>query len=340
MQYTLSSDGPRYEVYASREVIMAAGSLHTPQILELSGIGQSSVLNQYGISTILELPGVGNNLQDHYLTGFNWPYQNQSIINPTMLGTNATWSALAEAEYFDSRTGPWTAGPPNGVAFPSLPNISPNNSANIVAAAAAQDPSAYLPDGMDTTVIAGYTAMHRLMVDALGNPDRAAYELLNANTGYFTQSVMRPFSRGTTHITSSSPFDSPAIDPRYCSNPTDMQVLLETYKFNFRLMATPSMQILQPEMWIPWPNTSDEFLESLIKNLTQTEFHVSGSCAMLPLDLGGVVDSNVLVYGTQNLRIVDASIQPMPPAAHLQAVVYGVAEKVQTISREFEISEN
>ena len=91
------------------------------------------------------------------------------------------------------------------------------------------------------------------------------------------------------------------------------------------------MQELGPEELIPPPNATEAGIMDMIKQNLATEYHVSCSCPMLPLELGGVVDPHLLVYGTQNLRIVDASIMPMVPAAHLQAVVYAIAEKVRRL---------
>lgn len=85
---------------------------------------------------------------------------------------------------------------------------------------------------------------------------------------------------------------------------------------------------LQPAQFVPPTNADDDALSQVIDNGIRTEFHPSGTLAMLPLELGGVVDSHLRVWGTQNLRVVDAGIFPIIPAAHLQAVVYGVAEKV------------
>lgn len=88
------------------------------------------------------------------------------------------------------------------------------------------------------------------------------------------------------------------------------------------------MQILEPNQVLPAANASDASIMEMIMVGIQTEYHPSCTCPMLALDLGGVVDSDLVVYGTQNLRIVDASIMPVIPAAHLQAVVYAIAEKV------------
>jgi choline dehydrogenase-like flavoprotein len=99
--------------------------------------------------------------------------------------------------------------------------------------------------------------------------------------------------------------------------------------FNRRILQTDAMQVLQPQELIPSRDATENELMGMIKRNVATEYHVSCSCPMLPLDLGGVVDSRLLVYGTQNLRIVDSSIMPMVPAAHLQAVVYAIGEKVR-----------
>lgn len=139
---------------------------------------------------------------------------------------------------------------------------------------------------------------------------------------------MRPFSRGTVTLQSSSPFTPALIDPRYGSNPLDIQILQAALAFNTRLLSTPSMKELEPIQIFPPPDATDEEVVQYIDVKWQTEYHPAGTCAMMPLELGGVVSSELVVYGTRNLRVVDSSVMPMLPASHLQAVVYGVAEKV------------
>lgn len=141
---------------------------------------------------------------------------------------------------------------------------------------------------------------------------------------------MHPLSRGVVYIDSADPFEPPLLDPRWLSNPTDRSILIEALKFNRQILAAPSMLELQAAQFVPPVNADDDALNQVINNGIRTEFHPSGTLAMLPLAMGGVVDSNLLVYGTQNLRVVDASIFPLVPAAHLQAVVYAVAEKVSS----------
>ncbi|KAI9725227.1 MAG: hypothetical protein M1828_003408 [Chrysothrix sp. TS-e1954] len=329
VQYAVNAGSPRYNITARREVIMAAGALQTPKVLELSGIGSKSVLQSFGINVTLDLPGVGNNYQDHYLVGTYSQFYNASYIYSNQL-SNATLNDEARAEYYANRTGPWTAGPADGNAFPSLSQIT-NSSAGIVDDATAQNATSHLAPGIDETVLAGYTAQKALLVDALSDPNRAVVEILNSNAGGISPSVMRPFSRGTTHINSTDPFTPPNIDPRYGSNPVDLDVLYESLLFHHLLLQTPAMQELDPYEWVPTANANESALRAYINSAIGTEYHPSGTCSMLPLDMGGVVDSNLLVYGTQNLRIVDASIYPIIPASHLQAVVYGVAEKAADI---------
>ncbi|MCJ1250314.1 hypothetical protein MMC30_007540 [Trapelia coarctata] len=330
VEFAPNATAPRQTVYATREVIVAAGALHSVQLMELSGIGPAALLEQLNITVALDLPGVGNNLQDHCLVGTFYPYNNASYPSPTELTSNATYNTLAEQEYYAKKTGPWTAGSPNALAFPSLPHISANT-AKILSDATAQGTIDYLLPGLDPTVIAGFKEQKDSVIQRLGTATSAAYEIINNNAGSLTISIMHPLSRGVVYINSADPFEPPLIDPRWLSNPTDRSILIEALKFNRQILATPSMRELQAAQFVPPVDADDAALNQVINNGIRTEFHPSGTLAMLPLAMGGVVDSNLLVYGTQNLRVVDASIFPLVPAAHLQAVVYAVAEKAADI---------
>lgn len=106
-------------------------------------------------------------------------------------------------------------------------------------------------------------------------------------------------------------------------------MLIEALLFNRQILATPPMLELQPAQFVPPVDADEDAINQVINNGIRTEFHPSKTLAMLPLKLGGVVDSHLRVWGTQNLRVVDAGIFTVIPATHLQAVVYGVAEKVR-----------
>ncbi|KAL8925782.1 MAG: hypothetical protein Q9208_003279 [Pyrenodesmia sp. 3 TL-2023] len=330
VEFAASASDSRRTINATREVIVAAGSLHSAQLLQLSGIGPSSLLSTYGIPIAVDLPGVGNNLQDHCLVGTFYPYNNASYPSPTELTTNASYNSMAEFEYNSFKTGPWTAGSPNALAFNPLPLIS-NNSASILNGANDQDPTEYLPSGLDPTIIAGYTLQKQSLVRRLAETTVASYEIINNNAGSLTVAVMHPFSRGQCYIHSPDPFEPPSIDPRWLTNPVDRQVLIEALLFNRQILATPAMLPLQAAQFVPAVDADEDAINAIINTGIRTEFHPSGTCAMLPLEQGGVVDPHLRVYGAQNLRVVDAGIFPMIPAAHLQAVVYAVAEKAADI---------
>lgn len=195
--------------------------------------------------------------------------------------------------------------------------------------AANQTTTQHLLPGLDATVLAGYEAQKAILVNLISRKDVGAYEILSDNIGLLAVATMHPFSRGSVHIQSTNPFLQPLIDPRYCSNPIDCQVLVEALLFNNQLVNTSSMRLLQPGLYAPFfPNATSETLMTAIRIGLRTEFHGAGTTSMLPLNLGGVVDTHLHVYGTKNLRIVDAGIIPLIPAAHLQAPVYAIAEKV------------
>lgn len=141
---------------------------------------------------------------------------------------------------------------------------------------------------------------------------------------------MHPLSRGSIHITTDNPYIPSEINPRYGSNPLDIQVLTDALLFNNRLLNTESMRLLQPAPYYPFlADATPETLLPAINSGLRTEFHGSGATSMMPREFGGVVDPDLRVYGTKNLRIVDAGIIPLVPASHLQAVVYAIAEKVK-----------
>jgi choline dehydrogenase-like flavoprotein len=231
------------------------------------------------------------------------------------------------------------------------------------AATATQDQNYYSPSTYytesdsinDTTpsiLRAGYEAQISLVLRNLQSNNTPAYEILNDNSGGLDIAVMRPLSRGATHIIDGRDVSvAPTVDPRWLSHPFDFEVMILAMQFNQRILDTPSISALMPEYSynddndnIPGTSTGSssaclaanatrQQLETVLRRGINTEYHYSGTCAMMPMSLGGVVDSALRVYGIQGLRVVDTSVYPVVPGAHLQAVAYAVAERAADIIR-------
>ncbi|KIV85530.1 hypothetical protein PV11_01215 [Exophiala sideris] len=330
VEFATGASAPRQTVYARREVILAAGAIHSPQLLELSGIGQSSILEPLGITVLQNLPGVGNNLQDHGMIHLNYNYTSPVLADVNDFATNATFNDESAAEYYGSKTGPWTAKPSCAVAFPSLEQVTESASSMLAAASSA----AYnLPSTYDDepTLQAGYERQMASVLSELANENIPAFENLNNNAGGLDLALMRPLSRGTTHITSTNPFTTPSVDPRWLVHSFDYDVMILAMQVNQRILNTDAIKYLGPSYeYIPQDATAEQLGQILLSGIG-TEYHYSCTTAMLPLDLGGVVNEVLMVYGTNNLRVVDTGIFPMVPGSHLQAVAYGVAEKAADI---------
>lgn len=187
-------------------------------------------------------------------------------------------------------------------------------------------------DNLDRTAPAacrlGYAAQKVLLNQQLLSNDVGILETLASSTGSLSVATQKVFSRGFVVPKSNNIWDGPLVNPRYCSNAADCDTLVLGIQTLNKLVATDAFKELQVAIPDEF-NTNDRTqLLKLIKAKIGTEFHPAGTAAMMPENLGGVVDSNLKVYGFCNLRIVDASIMPIIPSAHLQATVYAVAEKV------------
>ena len=322
----ISSPGQApWTAVATREVILSAGSLRSVQTLELSGIGDTNILNGLGLTTRVNLPGVGNNLQDHMLTHLTQGFNNNSYVYSNVLN-NQTINDAARQLYYTNRTGPYTFGPPDGNAFLSVPQFS-NRSQALAAQAAAQGDADYLAPGLDPSVVQGYSRQRALLIPALNDSSRGGIEYLQDCAGGTQISNMRPLTRGTVHAVSTDAFVYPALDMRYASNPVDYELMMDAVQWNDLLFQQPAIQIMQPIQYYPGHGDAGQALQAFLNGTLGTEFHPSGTVAMQPQADGGVVSPELLVYGTQNLRVVDASICPIIPASHMEAVVYGIGEK-------------
>ncbi|KAG8627358.1 hypothetical protein KVT40_004841 [Elsinoe batatas] len=327
VEFAASANAPRQTVVASREVILAAGSIHTPQLLQLSGIGPASLLTQNGITPVVDLP-VGYGFHDHVMI----PIVHSTNLFPTsaLLQSNQTFAAEARRQYDTQKTGPYSSATGDILLF--LPTVNfTSASATLNRRAAAQDPNDFLAADTPESYRKAYAAHHAQLVKTLASPDAAMIEAIPAD-GTILVAVEQPFSRGSVKIQSSNPFDAPLIDSGYLKNPLDLEIFIEAIKFARKLFSTKAFAVTNPVELVPGANVNDTAaLEAFVRNSVTTVYHPVGSAHIGKRKEGGVVDTQLRVYGVQRLRVVDASVFPLVPACHTQGTVYAVAEKAAAI---------
>ncbi|KAK7464663.1 hypothetical protein VKT23_003908 [Stygiomarasmius scandens] len=333
-----NQDGATKTVEAKKEVILSAGSFQTPQLLELSGVGDSKILGAHGIPVLQELPGVGANLQDHIATGFtaemNPKYESMDVLLSDPARAGAEWQL-----YETKKQGMFSA--VASVAYTFLPTKYFADIATIKKAA--EDPAVDRED----TGLKGVTKTIKLEKEWLESDEVPQLEIVQVpafypQPGYASEpgkryfsiftGLMHPLSRGTVHIGSADPLAAPVIDPRFLDNKVDIALLTSALRFARKVTQTEALKDYNLKEVIPGENVqSEEDLQEYVKNTLATVFHPVGTAAMLPQEDGGVVDEKCLVYGTDNLRVIDASVIPVQIAAHTQATVYALAEKAADI---------
>ena len=224
------------------------------------------------------------------------------------------------------KSGPFTNEGSNIIAMLPLSDIGLDNFQNLTGA-----PSEPFPHP-DTSISKGYQAQLKILLRHLATPNMAGVELSWINeVGGIIFAVMHPLSRGSVTANSSSLLTNsvPTVNTRYLTHPLDTRISIETFKYNRKIAATGEMQEMGAVEVSPGPGVNtDEQFEGAIRDGPNYMYHMTGTCSMMKKELGGVVDTELRVYGVQNLRVVDASVQPLIPAAHLQTTVYAVAERV------------
>ena len=337
-------DNQSYIVTAKKEVILSAGSFKSPQILELSGIGDQNLLKQHAIKVLIDSPNVGENLQDHlYIpTGF--------VANddqPSASGLNIT---LATNEYYENRTGALASGLTTAALLSYDQLVEP-------------DQRGKGPKGINNTLCdgcrSGLKLQYELTRQKVLSPSVATVQHLGAgllvrprfsndslqllkapDPGSFfgvTACLEHPFSRGSVHLKSSDPMAAPLIDPRYLTHPLDVEILATAALYAQKIAQTQPLSGLLKNNGTVYANGFERLTannaQDFVHNNAISQYHPISTCAMLPQKDGGVVDSNLKVYGTRNLRVVDASIFPLQPESNLQTTVYAVAERAADIIR-------
>ncbi|MBU0587980.1 MAG: GMC family oxidoreductase N-terminal domain-containing protein [Gammaproteobacteria bacterium] len=284
---------------ATREVILSAGSIGSPQILQLSGLGPAELLQKHGIPVVQDLPGVGANLQDHLQIRSVYQVEGVKTLN-TM--ANSLWGkALIGLEYALRRSGPMSMAPSQLGAFTR------------------SDPAQPYPN-IEYHV-------QPLSLDAFGEP----LHRFNA----FTASVcnLKPTSRGTVQIKSSRFEDAPAIAPNYLSTPEDRKVAADSLRVTRKIVSQPALEKFKPQEFKPGVQfQSDEELARLAGDIASTIFHPVGTTKMgRDDDPMAVVDSRLRVRAQQGLigglRVVDAGVMPVITSGNTNSPTLMIAEK-------------
>jgi choline dehydrogenase-like flavoprotein len=336
------ADGHLFNVTVDGEVIISAGALHTPTVLQRSGIGAASFLATAGIPLTLDLPGVGANLQDHSGPPVSWNYTQPYNFYPlpVEMTANATFKADAIAGFDETPArGPYTLAGGNSAIYVSLPHMTPDYAAitdQIRAMVADGSAASYLPADVRTipAMVAGYNAQLLVIANLLDNPQSPSLETPWATgqaPGTAWSFLLHPLSRGTVRLDLANPLEKPILDYRAGTNPVDAVVQLAQVRYLRGLLDTPTMQARGAAEIAPGPAIADDdvALDQYVRTKSTLSFmHPCCTAAMLPKSRGGVVGPSLKVHGAKGLRVVDMSVMPLVPAAHLSATAYAVGEKV------------
>jgi choline dehydrogenase len=287
------SDGSEHNVIARREVILAAGAIGSPQILQLSGVGPAELLQAHGIPVVHALPGVGDNLHDHLQIRIVYKVHGVTTLNEranSLLG-----KAMMGLEYLLFRTGPLTMPPSQLGAFARSDPSQP--SANIE------------------------WHVQPLSLDKFGDPLHPFPAI--------TPSVcnLRPSSRGWVRIQSPDPLAPPEIRPNYLATDDDRRVAIDSIRITRQIMQARALARYRPEELKPGSALqSDADLAQAAGDLGTTIFHPVGTCKM-GHDPLAVVDDRLRVHGIGGLRVIDASVMPRITSGNTNAPTVMIAEK-------------
>ncbi|OBF11310.1 GMC family oxidoreductase N-terminal domain-containing protein [Mycobacterium sp. ACS4331] len=297
----LLKDGQTVDVHARREVILSAGAIGSPHLMQVSGLGPAGLLTEHQVPVAVDLPGVGENLQDHLQIRSVYRVKGARTVNT--LYRNWITRAGMGIQYMVMRSGPMTMPPSTLGAF------------------AKSDPSLASPD-LEWHV-------QPLSLPKFGEPLHPY--------GAITPSVcnLRPTSRGHVRMATADPLTSPKIFCNYLSTDADRETAVRGLRMTRQIMAAPALARYHPREVLPGPQlVSDDDLQTAARELGTTIFHPVGTCAMgafdgrgLPRSAATVLDTDCRVFGVAGLRVADASAMPAITSGNTNAPVMLIAER-------------
>lgn len=289
--------GVLQSVRASKQIILCGGAINSPQLLELSGVGQAERLRSLGLEVVHDLPGVGENLQDHLLVPMVYGCPPEASINREVSGLRLVSAAM---KWFFLRDGPLTTGSaPVGGFF-------------------------YTRDGLDAPDVQLHFASGATLYNEAGKIKPTEYPGMTA-----VVNQNRPESRGQLHIQSAEPSDHPRITPNYLSAELDRTTLLAATRFLHKVFESKALDGFRLDRISPAPEVKieeDEALLAHIRETASTTYHPVGTCKM-GSDAQAVVDDRLRVHGLSGLMVADASVMPLLVSGNTNAAAIMIGEK-------------
>ena len=293
------SDGGSHVAHADAEVIVSAGSYISPKLLMLSGIGPAEHLRQHGIEVRVDLPGVGQNLQDHHevpvIAAASGPYG--------YFGQDRGLAMLRHGlQYLAFRSGPVTTTGVEACAF-----IDPDGTGDDASIQLYCVPTVYLDRD-----VSGFAPTHGVT---------------------FTSCLLRPKARGSVKLRSANPHDLPLVDCNFFGHPDDLRLEIAAMRFARRVMRTePLARYVASEIFPGAEAEGDEALAAQCKRTVKTNYHPVGTCRMGPdHDPMAVLDERLRVRGAENLRVIDASVMPAIVSGNTNAPTLAIADRAVTL---------
>ena len=344
------ADGHRYTAKAKKEVILSAGAFASPAILERSGVGSKSFCEDLGIESVLDIPNVGENLQDHLFGGPSFEVKD-GVMTADVMRDPAVAGKLMEM-YQTSHSGPLA-----GACAPCFASTSLVDSVTSLNFRQHEDDLRAL---LDKYVPLGTSDPHdRFIRSVLESPSEASLSICFLPVQFHGEkeqtkeafnitepenyvsilpALAHPFSRGSVHIQSKDANVYPKINPRYLEHKLDVEIMARHLMQVEVLAETEPLKSFLKPGGRRLPDGYDASTLDRAKNSARaacsSNYHPSGTCAMKSKELGGVLDASLKVYGSKNVRVCDASIFPIQVRGNIMSSVYAVAEKGADIIKE------